>query len=133
MVAGVPGFYYVNPALALGVDAPVEIERAAMYLVDPLKDLLPTLVDFDRISSGCPRLTLGLTTVQSGEIRYFDSKRDKIALEHVLGSGAIPPSFPAVLIDGEYYWDGGVYSNSPIEVIFGENPRRNSVVFAVRI
>jgi NTE family protein len=51
----------------------------------------------------------------------------------VLGSGAIPPSFPAVLIDGEYYWDGGVYSNSPIEVIFGENPRRNSVVVAVRI
>ena len=133
VVAGVPGFYYVNPALALGVDAPVEIERAAMYLVDPLKDLLPTLVDFDRISSGCPRLTLGLTTVQSGQIRYFDSKRDKIALENVLGSGAIPPSFPAVLIDGEYYWDGGVYSNSPIEVIFGENPRRNSVVFAVRI
>ena len=76
MVAGVPGFYYVNPALALGVDAPVVIERAAMFLVDPLKDLLPTLVDFDRISSGCPRLTLGLTTVQSGEIRYFDSKRE---------------------------------------------------------
>src|SRR4029077_13645491 len=115
VVAGVPGFYYVNPALALGVDAPVGIERAAMYLVDPLKEWLPTLVDFDRINSGRPRLTLGLTTVQSGEIRYFDSKRDKIALEHVLGSGAIPPSFPAVLIDGEYYWDGGVYSNSPIE------------------
>ena len=133
VVAGVPGFYYVNPALALGVDAPVGIERAAMYLVDPLKEWLPTLVDFDRINSGRPRLTLGLTTVQSGEIRYFDSKRDKIALEHVLGSGAIPPSFPAVLIDGEYYWDGGVYSNSPIEVIFGENPRRNSVVFAVQI
>jgi NTE family protein len=133
VVAGVPGFYYVNPALALGVDAPVGIERAAMYLVDPLKEWLPTLVDFDRINSGRSRLTLGLTTVQSGEIRYFDSKRDKIALEHVLGSGAIPPSFPAVLIDGEYYWDGGVYSNSPIEVIFGENPRRNSVVFAVQV
>ena len=54
---------------------------------------------------------LGLTTVKTGQMRYFDSKQDKIGVEHDLGSSAIPPSFPAVLIDGEYYWDGGVYSN----------------------
>jgi NTE family protein len=76
-----------------------------------------------------------LASPQCKAARYGTStaSETRIALEHVLGSGAIPPSFPAVLIDGEYYWDGGVYSNSPIEVIFGENPRRNSVVFAVRI
>jgi NTE family protein len=66
-------------------------------------------------------------------LRYFDSEREPIRLEHVLGSSALPPAFPAVEIDGEYYWDGGVYSNSPIEVLFDEDPRRSSVVFAIQI
>ena len=66
-------------------------------------------------------------------MRYFDTKNGKIALEHVLGSSAIPPSFPAVRIDGEYYWDGGIYSNTPVEVVFDDDPRRSSVVFAVQI
>jgi NTE family protein len=133
LLAGVPGFYFVNPALAWGVDTRVGIDRAAMYLVDPLKKALPALVDFDRINSGTTRFTVGLTTVKTGQMRYFDSEHETIGLEHVLGSSALPPCFPAVQIDGEYYWDGGVYSNSPIEVLFDENPRRNSVVFAIQI
>jgi NTE family protein len=133
LTTGVPGFYYLNPALSWGIDAEVGIEQAAMYLVDPLKKLLPTIVDFNLINSGMTRFTLGATNVRTGQIRYFDSKQDKIGLEHVLGSSALPPSFPAVQINGEYYWDGGVYSNSPVEVIFDEDPRQSSVVFAVQI
>ena len=86
LLVGVPGFYHVNPALAWGVDARVGIEQAAMYLVDPLKKLLPAIVDFDLINSGKTRFTLGLTTVQTGQMRYFDNKRETIGLEHVLGS-----------------------------------------------
>jgi NTE family protein len=133
LLAGVPGFYYLNPALAWGVDAKVGIEKAAMYLVDPLKKLLPTVVDLNVINSGKTRFTVGLTTVQTGQMRYFDTKQDRIAPEHILGSSAIPPCFPAVLIDGEYFWDGGVYSNSPVEVVFDEYPRQSSVVFAIQI
>ena len=133
LVWGVPGFYFPNPMLARGVDANVGIERAALYHVDPLKKLLPTLVDFDRVNSGKPRFTLGLVTVRSGQMRYFDTSVEKVSLEHVLGSSAIPPSFPAVRIDGEAYWDGGLYSNTPVEVVFDDNPRRSSVVFAVQI
>ncbi|MGC1350635.1 MAG: patatin-like phospholipase family protein [Xanthobacteraceae bacterium] len=133
LIAGVPGFYYINPALAWGTDARVGIEQAAMYLVDPLKKLLPNLVDFDLVNSGKTRFTLGLTNVQTGQMRYFDSKQERIGPEHVIGSSAIPPCFPAVRIDREYYWDGGVYSNSPIEVVFDEYPRKSSVVFAVQI
>ena len=133
LLAGVPGFYFLNPALAWGADTRVGIERAAMYLVDPLKKALPSLADFDRINSGDTRFTVGLTTVQTGHLRYFDSERETIRLEHVLGSSALPPAFPAVEIDGEYYWDGGVYSNSPIEVLFDEDPRHSSVVFAIQI
>ena len=133
LVAGVPSFFYPNPALAWGIDTPVGIEQAAMYLVEPLKKVLPTLVDFDLLNSGSPRFTVGLTAVETGAICYFDSKQDKIALDHILGSSAVPPCFPAVLVDGHYYWDGGVYSNSPVEVVFDEYPRQSSVVFAVQI
>jgi NTE family protein len=133
LLMGVPNYCYPNPALAWGFDTRVGIERAAMYLIDPLKKLLPTLVDFNLINSGATRFTLGLTTVETGQMRYFDSKRDKIGPEHVLGSSAVPPNFPAVLVDGQYYWDGGVYSNSPVEVVFDEHPRQNSVVFAIQI
>ncbi len=71
--------------------------------------------------------------MRTGQIRYFDTKEGAVGLEHVLGSSAIPPSFPAVRIDGEAYWDGGLYSNTPVEVVFDDNPRQSSVVFAVQI
>jgi NTE family protein len=133
LLTGVRGFYYPNPAVAWGVETKVGIEQASLYYVDPLKKLLPDLVDFSLINSGRPRFTLGLAGVRSGQIRYFDSKVETISLEHVLGSSAVPPSFPAVRIEGEAYWDGGIYSNTPVEVVFDDDPRRSSVVFAVQI
>lgn len=66
-------------------------------------------------------------------MRYFDSKRDDIAVEHIMASGALPPAFPAVRIDGEPYWDGGIYSNTPVEVVLDDNPRRDSTIFAVQL
>jgi NTE family protein len=133
LLAGVPGFFSPNPAVAWGVETKVGVERAALYSIDPLKKLLPRLIDFDLINSRKPRLTLGLVNVRSGEMRYFDSREQAIGPDHVLGSSAIPPSFPAVRLDGEAYWDGGIYSNTPVEVVFDDNPRRSSVVFAVQI
>jgi NTE family protein len=133
MLAGVPGFFSPNPAVAWGVESKVGVERAALYSIDPLKKLLPKLVDFNLIKSGTPRFTLGLVNVRSGQMRYFDSREEAIGLDHVLGSSALPPSFPAVRIDGEAYWDGGIYSNTPVEVVFDDDPRRSSVVFAVQI
>ena len=133
LIAGVPGFYYPNPATAWGPETKVGIEHASLYHVDPLRKLLPELVDFALVNSGQPRFTLGLASVRSGQMRYFDSRYETIGLEHVLGSSAIPPSFPAVRIEGEAYWDGGIYSNTPVEVVFDDNPRRSSAVFAVQI
>lgn len=133
LLAGVPGFFLPNTALAWGVDAQVGIEQAALYSIDPLRKLLPSLIDFELVNSGKPRFTLGLVGVRSGEMRYFDSRSETIGLDHILGSSAIPPSFPAVRIDGEAFWDGGIYSNTPVEAVFDDNPRRSSVVFAVQI
>ena len=66
-------------------------------------------------------------------MRYFDSREMPVGARHVMASGALPPAFPAVRIDGELYWDGGICSNTPVEAIFDDYPRRNSLVFAVHI
>ena len=133
LLTGVPGFFSPNAAFLLGPEAAVGVEHAALYSVDPLRKLLPELVDFDLANSGKPRFTLGLVSVRSGQIRYFDSRQEKIGLDHVLGSSAVPPTFPAVRIDGEAYWDRGIYSDTPVEAIFDDYPRRSSVVFAMQI
>jgi NTE family protein len=66
-------------------------------------------------------------------MKYFDSRDGEIGVKHVMASGALPPAFPAVRIDGELYWDGGILSNTPTEVIFDDNPRKNSLIFAVHL
>jgi len=66
-------------------------------------------------------------------MKYFDSRDGEIGVKHIMASGALPPAFPAVRIDGELYWDGGILSNTPTEVIFDDNPRRNSLIFAVHL
>jgi NTE family protein len=133
LLNGVPGFFSPNAAFLLGPEALVGVEHAAMYSVDPLRKLLPELVDFDIVNSGKTRFTLGLVGVRDSQMRYFDTSYGKIGRDHVLGSSAVPPTFPAVRIDGEAYWDGGIYSNTPVEAVFDDVPRQSSVVFAVQI
>jgi NTE family protein len=133
LLAGVPGFFSPNAAFLLGPEALVGVENAAIYSVDPLRRLLPELIDFDLINSGNPRFTVALVGVRDSQMRYFDSRHCKISLDHILGSSAVPPTFPAVRINGEAYWDGGIYSNTPVEAVFDDVPRKSSVIFAVQI
>src|SRR6185312_6558386 len=71
--------------------------------------------------------------VRTSEMRYFDSRSMPLSVQHVMASGALPPAFPAIRIAGELYWDGGILSNTPVEAVFDDYPRRNSLVFAVHI
>jgi NTE family protein len=130
---GIAGYFTPNRALAWGINAPVGIEQAAFYTIEQLQETLGRLVDFSIVNSSKLRLTVGAVNVRSGKMHYFDSRSMPITLQHVLASGALPPSFPAVRIDGDPYWDGGLYSNTPIEVVFDDNPRRDSVVFSVQM
>jgi NTE family protein len=128
---GVPGYYAPNHALALGgVNAPLGVERAALYTTEALEKTMTALTDPAWFNSGRPRLTVGTVNVKTGRMHYWDSAHMPLALNHVLASAALPISFPAVRIDGEPYWDGGIYSNTPIEIVFDDNPRRDSIVFA---
>ena len=108
-------------------------DAAGYYSTHPLETTLCDLVDFALVNKCSPRLTVGAANVRTAEMRYFDSRDAPITVRHVMASGALPPAFPAVRIDGELYWDGGILSNTPVEAVFDDKPRRNSLIFAVHI
>jgi NTE family protein len=130
---GISGYFTPNRALAWGLHAPIGVERAGFYTIEALHETLSGLLDLNRINSGKPRLTVGAVNVRSGKLHYFDSREMPLTLKHVLASGALPPAFPAIRIEDDPYWDGGIYSNTPIETVFDDQPRRDSVVFTVRM
>src|SRR5919198_5113575 len=133
LLGGIAGFFEPNPLAFLGAHYPLGRDKAGFYSTMPLEKTLAELVDFSLIKHCTPRLTVGAAHVRTSEMRYFDSRETAITARHVMASGALPPAFPAVRIDGELYWDGGILSNTPTEVVFDDTPRRNSVIFAVHM
>jgi NTE family protein len=130
---GIPGFFEPNLPAFWSAHSPLGAEQAGYYSTAPLERTLLELVDFSLIERCTPRLTVGAAHVRTSQMHYFDSRQLKLHSRHIMASGALPPAFPAVRIDGELYWDGGILSNTPSEVIFEENPRRNSLIFAVHM
>lgn len=130
---GIPSFFSPNPLALLGQYAPVGAENAAYYSTSPLRATLDHLVDFEYINSRRMRISLGAVKICSGEMIYFDSRKDTLSVEHVMASGAFPPAFPAVCVNGDFYWDGGIYSNTPLEAVLDDSPRRDSLIFTVDV
>ena len=133
VMGGLPAFFQPNLSAFLSPHAHLGAEGAGYYSVDPMRETLADLVDFDLVNGCEVRLTVGASNVRTSEMKYFDSRDMPLDIRHVMASGALPPAFPAVRIDDELYWDGGILSNTPVEVVFDDNPRRNSVVYAVHI
>jgi NTE family protein len=130
---GIPGFFRPNPLAHAGDSYPLGADHAGYYSTVPLEKTLSELVDFALANRCAPRLTVGAAHVGTSEMRYFDSRDGELTVKHVMASGALPPAFPAVRIDGELYWDGGILSNTPTEAVFDDNPRRNSLIFSVHL
>jgi NTE family protein len=128
---GAPGFFCprLPPALPGLREAPT---RSSVYDTAPLRETLLSLVDFDLLNSGATRYSIGAVNVRTGNFHYFDTTRERIGPEHVMASGALPPGFPMIEIDGEHYWDGGVVSNTPLQYVLDyERPPRDMLVFQV--
>jgi NTE family protein len=130
---GIDGFFRPNPLAFAGDAFLLGPERAGYYTTLPLQRTLDELVDFDLINRGWPRLTVGAAHVRTGQMHYFDSRDGLLTAKHVMASGALPPAFPPVRIDGELYWDGGILSNTPTEAVFDDNPRKDSLIFSVHL
>jgi NTE family protein len=132
---GVPGFF--TPRIPPPAIWPVNGATSLSYYdTSPLKKTLERLVDFDRINDLKCRLSVGAVGVTSGNFRYFDNVEFKrlgkrIGHEHIMASGALPPGFPAILIDGEYYWDGGIASNTPLDYVLDAETDRDLLIFQV--
>ncbi|MDB5435379.1 MAG: hypothetical protein JWR47_1636 [Phenylobacterium sp.] len=107
------------------------IEATSFYDTARLKSTLESLVDFDRINAEAVRFSVGAVNVRTGNFVYFDTATHTIRPEHVMASGALPPGFPAVEIDGERYWDGGLISNTPLQWVMDSLPRQDTLAFQV--
>lgn len=133
VAGGLDAFFRPNPFAFAGVHWPLGADNAGYYSTEPLRDTLSALVDFDRINRGDCRLTVGAANVRTARMHYFDSRDMTFDVRHVLASGALPPAFPPVRIGEDLFWDGGVLSNTPVEAVFDDNPRRSALVFVVHI
>jgi NTE family protein len=133
MAGGIPAFFTPNPLALFGQYTPIGAANAAYYSTTPLRETLARLVDLDYINERHTRISLGAVKVGNGVMSYFDSLDETIAMEHVMASSALPPAFPAVRINRDFYWDGGIYSNTPIEAVLDDNPRRDSLIFTVDV
>jgi NTE family protein len=129
---GIPGFF--SPRLLPPFLAPEGTPDAlSYYSTAPLKATLEELADFDLINSKRVRLSLGSVNVRTGESVYFDNHRMEIVPEHVMASGALPPGFPPVAIDGEIYLDGGIATNSPLAYVMEQDFRLSALIFQVDV
>jgi len=108
-------------------------EAASFCDTSPMHATLERLVDFDLINSGPIRISLGVTKVRTGEMVFFSNRNpvQYIGPEHVLASGSLPPGFPATLVDGDWYWDGGCVSNTPLDAIYHDNYPGHTLIFMI--
>jgi NTE family protein len=127
LLFGQPGFFRPqDPAAWFHLPGPT-----SYYDTSPLKSTLEDLVDFDRINARAIRFSIGAVNVRTGNFAYFDNARTTIRAEHVMASGALPTGFPAIEIDGEFYWDGGLVSNTPLQYVLESTFDQSRLTFQV--
>ncbi|XUW87311.1 patatin-like phospholipase family protein [Burkholderia sp. M6-3] len=130
LVEGQKGFFVPRfPPPLPTVSGPPQ--AASYYDTAPLKATLESLCDFDRINSREMRVSVGAVNCGTGNFAYFDNTQTTLRAEHFMASGALPPGFAAVEIDGQYYWDGGLMSNTPLYEVIQTTPRRDTLAFQV--
>lgn len=132
MSQGIGGFFSPRLSVNWGINTSVAIADAGFYDTSPLRKTLLEHVDYDYLNSGPVRLCVCAVNVASGELKVFDSRdKEPLGPEHIMASGALPPAFPPVIIGGHAYWDGGIYSNTPLEVLLAEEANRDALVFMI--
>lgn len=127
---GQKNFFKVAPINPWFVNK-VDPSQISYYDTRSLRKTLHKVIDFDYLNHSPIRLSLGAVNVETGKLKFFDNKKHMIEVEHIVASCALPPAFPAVKIEGAYYWDGGLYSNTPLICVINDLPRKNRLCFLV--
>jgi NTE family protein len=126
----VPGFFEPRMPPAW-LHPPGTTPALSFYDTTPLRRTLDDLIDFERLNDGGIRLSLGAVDVATGNSVYFDTAKQRVTVDHILASGALPPGFPPVEIDGRSYWDGGIVSNTPLQYVLDEHREQTQLVLQV--
>ena len=128
---GQPNFF--NPRFFNPLMFPqVETTHASFYDTTPMEDTLNRMLDFELLNnSDQVKLSLGATNLETGQMEFFNNWEREITAKHVMASGSLPPGFPAVEIDGKFYWDGGCVSNTPLQAVLDNEPSSRLLVFMV--
>jgi NTE family protein len=130
LTMGQPGFF--EPRSLSPWFSPTGCDGATSYYeTGQLARTLEAAIDFDILNSGATRLSVGAVNVRSGNFIYFDNAKEPIDTRHIMASGALPPALPAMKIEGEYYWDGGIVSNTPLQQLLEQEDNLSSLVFQV--
>jgi NTE family protein len=132
LAGGASGFF-TSRFPAPWLHPPGTMEATSAYDTSPLKATLERMIDFDRINASPMRLSVGAVNVRSGNFVYFDTTTHTIGPEHIMASAALPPSFPAVEIEGEHYWDGGLVSNTPLQWVVDSHAHLDTLAFQVDV
>lgn len=106
-------------------------DKISYYDTKALKKTLQQVIDFDYLNAAHIRLSLGAVNIETGKLKFFDNKNMKINVDHIMASCALPPGFPAIKIDDQYYWDGGLYSNTPLICVINDLPHKSRLCFLV--
>jgi NTE family protein len=130
MMQGVPGFFSARPfpPVSSRADRP---SLVSYYDSSPLKTTLAKLVDFDLINNKSMWLSVGAANVRTGASTYFNNYEQSLDVRHIMASASLPPGFPPTEINGEYYWDGAVVSNTPMQHIIDTRQRDSALIFQV--
>jgi len=121
-IFGLPGFF--TPRVP-------GFKAISLYDTAPLRATLEKLVDFDLLNEGSVRLSVGAVNVRTGNFTYFDTNEQRLDVRHIMASAALPPGFPPIEIDGEWYWDGGLVSNTPLHYVLTSQPRSDALIFQI--
>jgi NTE family protein len=131
LMEGQPGFFSPRVPLPMAGFGKQSPDVVSYYDTAVLKETLLKFADFDRINDGDIRVSVGAVNVRTGNLVYFDNTKMRLEPEHFMASGALPPGFPAVEIDGEFFWDGGLVSNTPLTEVLRDAEHKDVLVFQV--
>ena len=130
MISGIPGFYKPR-MMSPWQQVPGQAGATSHYDTSDLKDHLNSLINWDILNSDSHRLSVGAVNVRTGNYKYFDTALERLGPEHIMASGALPPAFPAMKIGSEFYWDGGIVSNTPLQYLLELHKLHKALVFQV--
>ncbi|MEZ5855999.1 MAG: FAD-dependent oxidoreductase [Hyphomicrobiaceae bacterium] len=114
---GSPNFFVPRWMQPVWSQEQLPYQWTSLYDTSPMKELISRYVDFPKLKNGPIRLLVSAVNVETAELEVFDSYVDDLTADHILASGSLPPSFPWTTINGKHYWDGGIVSNSPLDLV----------------